>query len=817
MSVSNLIRSKSFSAGGAAVGPYTFSFSYDVINDLKLTVDGVASTDFTVSPGEFNTGTILPAGAKLVFYRETSLTQEQSFPTNTTPAAADVAAALDKLTMVSQEQSEVLNRTVKSNIGAENDFVTSSTIGLDANGKGVARTIAEEVLHLGITDVAADAAAAAVSAAAALASANSASSDAAAVGSPVSYAESQTLSTAQQGAAQTNLGIPGGVIGTTGGYGSEHIVYIAATTAVSDGASNSSQVIQDALDLHGDEPARIVFPAGGNYMCKNLVLRSNTTVELTGCTLRFGGLTPTPSGTGFGAPAGQAGMFWVEGTFQNRKTNIHIIGGTLNGGDSSIGGSIGSNDAIQMVYTDNVIVEQVHLIDWNQDGMEFKSCNNLVVSNNIIENIWDAAVECRGGRNVKVYNNVMSNCAQGFMTKPHESNSLGTGTNPKTYATDYHVYDNEMTVRTNGILNNWANASTFERNIVYPEVGYPAIVVFDTKEHPASSMGEEQYGITFKDNVFIGDTTNTFMRIKTTRVGDQVGNELDRVENNNFINNSVEGQCGVGFEITGICNLKGNILGAVTGNSIQINDAQGEIRIEDNIMPNGIVRFQGGAGLIKFNRNITAAVVQYTGTNVHADGNDFYSYAANSGAASLVLRGSVHSTSSTTVPWISNHCVGATIDGAYLTTTGTMDKAIQNNAPDVNISNFRFDSTGQTDITIHFLVSGVSGEIPINCNISNGTIINRGGSVDEGIRFETGCDKNSITNVNITGVAQGIRTLSDYVNITGCRVSGTTYQEYDIQGDYTFLTFNDSTTVGTSGYSNLGGNTTEVNNRFPLI
>ena len=51
-------------------------------------VDGVASTDFTVSPGEFNTGTILPAGAKLVFYRETSLTQEQSFPTNTTPAAA---------------------------------------------------------------------------------------------------------------------------------------------------------------------------------------------------------------------------------------------------------------------------------------------------------------------------------------------------------------------------------------------------------------------------------------------------------------------------------------------------------------------------------------------------------------------------------------------------------------------------------------------------------------------------------------------------------------------------------------------------------
>ena len=178
--------------------------------------------------------------------------------------------------MVSQEQSEVLNRTVKSNIGAENDFVTSSTIGLDANGKGVARTIAEEVLHLGITDVTADAAAAAVSAAAALASANSASSDAAAVGSPVSYAESQTLSTAQQGAAQTNLGIPGGVIGTTGGYGSEHIVYIAATTAVSDGASNSSQVIQDALDLHGDEPARIVFPAGGNYMCQSLVLSSNT-------------------------------------------------------------------------------------------------------------------------------------------------------------------------------------------------------------------------------------------------------------------------------------------------------------------------------------------------------------------------------------------------------------------------------------------------------------------------------------------------------------------------------------------------------------
>jgi|TARA_R110002126_G_scaffold5623_2_gene29697 hypothetical protein len=166
MSVNNTDRVATF-YGGVANTEYTFNFPYNVVSDLKLKINGVISNYASVQPaasgsegGYFVISTTVDQLSTdvITFYRETPLTQNQSFEPNTTPAAADVAAALDKLTMASQEQSEVLNRTAKSAIGTENDYVINSTIGLDADGNGVSRTVTEEIAHLGITDGAAEAA-----------------------------------------------------------------------------------------------------------------------------------------------------------------------------------------------------------------------------------------------------------------------------------------------------------------------------------------------------------------------------------------------------------------------------------------------------------------------------------------------------------------------------------------------------------------------------------------------------------------------------------------------------------------------------------
>ena len=105
MSVSTTNTSVTYTAGGTLTGPYSVTFDYDTKStDVKLLVDGVASTDFTIDGSDdLYTGTVITAGASLKIYRETGKTQDQTFPPNTTPAPEDVAEGLDKLTLITQE------------------------------------------------------------------------------------------------------------------------------------------------------------------------------------------------------------------------------------------------------------------------------------------------------------------------------------------------------------------------------------------------------------------------------------------------------------------------------------------------------------------------------------------------------------------------------------------------------------------------------------------------------------------------------------------------------------------------------------------
>ena len=166
MPVTTIIRSVTYSGNGSTSTPYTVTFPYDAAADVKLLIDGVASTAFTLSGDELRTDEAVDAGSSLVIYRDTPLTQEQTFPSNTTPAAENVRAAVDKLTLIAQERNEEIGRSIKPPIGSS--FANNTTLGVDASGNPVARTAEEESTHLGIG---ASVTAAAASAAAAQASA----------------------------------------------------------------------------------------------------------------------------------------------------------------------------------------------------------------------------------------------------------------------------------------------------------------------------------------------------------------------------------------------------------------------------------------------------------------------------------------------------------------------------------------------------------------------------------------------------------------------------------------------------------------------
>ena len=180
MSVTAAALVQSFSANGADT-VYTLTIERDSDTHIKAKIDEVAYTDFTISGADFTTGTVLASGVALVIYRETPEDQIQTFPSNTTPAAEDIEAGLDKTTYLVQELSESNTRSVKAPIGSV--FTSSSTIGIDSSGDPIARTATQEVTHLGIG---------ASVTAAALSETNAAASETAAALSETNAAASET-------------------------------------------------------------------------------------------------------------------------------------------------------------------------------------------------------------------------------------------------------------------------------------------------------------------------------------------------------------------------------------------------------------------------------------------------------------------------------------------------------------------------------------------------------------------------------------------------------------------------------------------------
>ena len=129
MTVTATNRKNSFPTNGVTVDfPFTFSVNTDSqVKALTRATDGTEAdyTNFTVAlnpsveGGTLTTGDVLN-DVTLVVYRDTALNQQTDYVPGGRFPADSHEAALDKLTQISQEQQEEIDRSLKSNISDVN-------------------------------------------------------------------------------------------------------------------------------------------------------------------------------------------------------------------------------------------------------------------------------------------------------------------------------------------------------------------------------------------------------------------------------------------------------------------------------------------------------------------------------------------------------------------------------------------------------------------------------------------------------------------------------------------------------------------------
>ncbi|WP_026345128.1 hypothetical protein, partial [Novispirillum itersonii] len=128
MTVTNTVSKQSYaSTGSTTVWP--FSFPLDRDSDLALIVTAADRTEATVDPARYRldrvagtpggsvtyplSGPALVAGQTVTVLRRLPVTQATSLVTGAAFYAEDLERALDRLTMIDQQQQEQLDRTLK--------------------------------------------------------------------------------------------------------------------------------------------------------------------------------------------------------------------------------------------------------------------------------------------------------------------------------------------------------------------------------------------------------------------------------------------------------------------------------------------------------------------------------------------------------------------------------------------------------------------------------------------------------------------------------------------------------------------------------
>ena len=107
--ITNLLTKETFNGNGSVFTPYPLALQRNRDEDLKVLVGGVPTSAFTISPDGLRTAVAVQPGTSVVVYRDTPKNQLVQFPLNATPAPADVAAGLNKLTLMVQEVANAAN------------------------------------------------------------------------------------------------------------------------------------------------------------------------------------------------------------------------------------------------------------------------------------------------------------------------------------------------------------------------------------------------------------------------------------------------------------------------------------------------------------------------------------------------------------------------------------------------------------------------------------------------------------------------------------------------------------------------------------
>lgn len=111
MSVSSTISLEVFDGNGSTTTPYPISIEYSDSSQIKVLVDGLGISTFSLAADGLRTDPAIASGSTVIVYRDTPKTQGVDFPANTTPSPEDVEAGLDKITQMVQEVTRRLPAT----------------------------------------------------------------------------------------------------------------------------------------------------------------------------------------------------------------------------------------------------------------------------------------------------------------------------------------------------------------------------------------------------------------------------------------------------------------------------------------------------------------------------------------------------------------------------------------------------------------------------------------------------------------------------------------------------------------------------------
>lgn len=190
MTVSNQVSRVIYNGDGSQTSfPITFVYNDTAQVKAVLVASDGAETEWTLgseytvntSNNTLNTevGYTPASGQKLVVYRQVALTQETAYPSNDPFPAASHEAALDKLTLISQQLQDELKRSIKQSISTSGEITFPAPAAdklIGWNGDGTAL--------VNLEDAAASASQAAASATAAATSASAAAASAAGLNLP---------------------------------------------------------------------------------------------------------------------------------------------------------------------------------------------------------------------------------------------------------------------------------------------------------------------------------------------------------------------------------------------------------------------------------------------------------------------------------------------------------------------------------------------------------------------------------------------------------------------------------------------------------